>query len=291
MGSLWNRSGTIERYADDLKAGGAKAYFFEGGTTTPLTVYHNSAQTSSHPHPVVADANGRWPNTFVPFIVSYDVRVTTADGVQLSFTEQIPNANPADEVVSVDPEDLVQTGMIHAELVNSPKTGYVRLNGRTMGSAASGATERANDDTLNLYSYLWTNVTDTICPVSTGRGATPAADFAANKTITLPTCQGTGLVGLDDMGGGAANAFTGLTFVSGGATTVGSLIGNNHPTFGGIATTGPDVAHTHPGVTAGGASTGNDTPTHTHQQAIVGSGTGNYNNLGFVRLIPGFIQL
>ena len=45
MGSLWNRSGTIERYgASDLKAGGAKAYFYEAGTTNAMIVYEDAGE-------------------------------------------------------------------------------------------------------------------------------------------------------------------------------------------------------------------------------------------------------
>src|SRR6266566_315904 len=119
MGSLWNRSGTVERFADDLRATGAKAYFFLGGTTTPMSVFRDSGESSAHPNPVVADANGRWPDVFVPYILSYDVRVTTADNVQLTYTLQIPNPDPVDLTVTIPADERVQTGMIHAELVNS----------------------------------------------------------------------------------------------------------------------------------------------------------------------------
>src|SRR5262245_18709282 len=130
MSTLWNRSGTIERYADDLRAGGAQAFFFEGGTTTPFTVYRDSAQGSAFPHPVVADANGRWPHVFVPFTTSYDVRVTSAVGEQLTYTLEIPNPDPnptSSLPPAISPEQLVQTGMIPPELVNVSKIGYVRL--------------------------------------------------------------------------------------------------------------------------------------------------------------------
>src|SRR5215471_12537284 len=96
MGSLWNRSGTVERYADDLKAAGAQAFFFVGGTTTPLVVYHDAAEGSAHTNPVVADSRGRWPDIFVPYILNYDVLVKTAEGVQLTYTLAIPNPNPVD---------------------------------------------------------------------------------------------------------------------------------------------------------------------------------------------------
>ena len=54
-----------------------------------------------------------------------------------------------------------------------------------IGSAASGATTRANDDTQDLFELLWNNVSNTYAAVSGGRGASAEADFAANKTIAL----------------------------------------------------------------------------------------------------------
>src|SRR5262245_12922775 len=165
-----------------------------------MSVYQDAGESSAHTHPLEADANGRWPDVFVPYIDSYDVLVTSADDVQLTFTQEIPNPNPVDVTVTVPPEETVTTGMIHAELINTTKTGYVRLNGRTMGNGASGATERANADTEDLFAYLWNNLTNTIAPVSGGRGGSAAADYAANKTITLPDMRGRALVGLDDMG-------------------------------------------------------------------------------------------
>jgi len=266
MGTLWNRSDIVERYADDLRAAGAKAYFYQGGTLTPLSVYEDAGEASAHPHPVVADANGRWPAVFVPYIVSYDVRVTSAFDVQLTYTQEIPNPDPIDLTVTIGAEEKVQTGMIHAEMVNTTKSGYVRLNGRTMGNAASSGTERANADTSALFTYLWNNLTDAIAPVSGGRGGSAAADYAANKTITLVNWQGAVPIGLDDMGASAGSFFSGLTFGTGNATTAGSLTGTNGITL----LTANIPAHTHSGTTAAeGAhthtgTTGNQSANHTH---------------------------
>src|SRR5262245_6814504 len=263
MGSLWNRSGTIERYADDLKAAGALAYFFSGGTTSPLTVYQDAGESAAYSHPVVADAFGRWPDIFVPYILAYDVQVKTADGVQLTYSQNIPNPDPVEVTVTPDPIADVVTGMIHAEMINTTKAGYVRLNGRTIGNGVSGASERQNDDTEDLFTYLWNNLSDSIAPVSGGRGASAAADFdPGNKTITLPNWQGAMPVGLDDMGSSAGGFLGGLTFGTGNATTSGSRLGDNALTL--ALTQIP--AHAHSG------TTNVDSPTHTHAGT-----TGNQN--------------
>ena len=126
MGSLWNRSGTIERYADDIRADGAQAFFFQGGTTTPLSVYADAGESDAHPHPVLADANGRWPDVFVPYTTSsegYDVQVLSRYGETLTYSRRVPNPNPVDVSVIIPPERQVQTGMMHGEFINAPKPG------------------------------------------------------------------------------------------------------------------------------------------------------------------------
>jgi hypothetical protein len=295
MGSLWNRSGTIERYGDDLRAAGAKVYFFQGGTTTPLTVFQDAGESAAHTHPVVADANGRWPDIFIPYTIAYDVRVTSSFDSQLTFTARVPNPNPVDTTVIVPAENQVQTGMIHAEFVNTTKPGYVRLNGLTIGNGASGASERANSDTLALFTYLWNNISS--APVAPGgRGSSASSDFNANKNITLPDLRGTILQGLDDMGNAGAGAFSGLSFNFGGPTSVASSIGANSivlssgqmPTHFHTGTTDTEGSHTHKmsasgttGLEAGhthtvSGGTGAQTPLHQHPFPKLSLATGAF---------------
>ena len=81
--------------------------------------------------------------------------------------------------------------------------GWVKVDDGTIGNAASGGTTRANADTADLFAHLWSTFSDAICPVSTGRGVTAAADFAAGKTIKLSAMLGRALV--------VAGAGSGLT--------------------------------------------------------------------------------
>lgn len=86
-----------------------------------------------------------------------------------------------------------------AELVLSMSTtappGTLAANGQTIGSASSGATARANVDTEPLFTALWNSTANTelIIQTSAGtnttRGASAAADFAANKRLPLPEWQ------------------------------------------------------------------------------------------------------
>lgn len=68
-------------------------------------------------------------------------------------------------------------------------SGWLISNGSTIGSASSGATLRANADVEALFTHLWTTYDNTELVIQnssgtgTTRGASAAADFAANKRM------------------------------------------------------------------------------------------------------------
>lgn len=101
-----------------------------------------------------------------------------------------------------------QTGMGMDFWGTTPPSGWVFADGRTIGSAASAASNRANDDTHALFVFLWNNHPDAVCPVTGGRGATAEADWSANKIIQLIDKRGRVSIGKDDMGGTAAGRVT-----------------------------------------------------------------------------------
>lgn len=92
---------------------------------------------------------------------------------------------------------------------------WLRCDGRTIGSAGSGATARANADMITLYTQLWDSISNTYLPiqnssgVATTRGASALADFNANKRLPLLDARGRSLMGMDDpTGSSAANVNT-----------------------------------------------------------------------------------
>jgi microcystin-dependent protein len=93
---------------------------------------------------------------------------------------------------------------------STPDTGWLMMDGDTLGSAASAATQ-ASDDHEDLFVHLWTYVSDTYAAVSSGRGASAAADWTANKTIVIPNRR-------DRVGIGAGSAYA--AGETGGAATV-----------------------------------------------------------------------
>lgn len=79
----------------------------------------------------------------------------------------------------------------------SAPSGFIFAAG-TIGNAGSGATNRANEDCLGLFQHFY-QLSNDICPVSGGRGASAIADFDAGKTITVLDARGRAIFGKDDM--------------------------------------------------------------------------------------------
>lgn len=278
MGVLWSKSGAVEFDNAGQVAPGALARFYVGNTTTPLAVFEEASESTPHDHPVEADANGRWPNIFIPYIASYDVRVTTAAGTQLYYPTRIPNPNPVEAAADVtSDEELFLTGDIKFRHGTGTLTGYVRCNGRTIGSAASGATERANADCADLFAYLWNGFANSILAVSGGRGGSAAADFAANKTIAVFDMRMGMPIGVDDMGNSAASRGGSITFANGSSTTGGSHLGANTHTISEAQL----PSHTHG---TGTLVTGNQSADHGHSATTSSDGahTHSLNNAASV---------
>jgi hypothetical protein len=127
-------------------------------------------------------------------LVRDTVILSTNANAAVSFsagTKDVTNALPA----SLLALGGWSTGDVKATMKTTADTGWVLMNDGTIGNASSGGTTRANADTVLLFTLLWNNTSNTDCAVSGGRGASAAADYAANKTIALPKTRGRGLGG------------------------------------------------------------------------------------------------
>ena len=113
------------------------------------------------------------------------------------------------------------------------QTGYVSANGLTIGNGSSNATGRANADTQFLFNYVWNNCNNTTCPIFTSggspstRGATPWADFAANKAIAVQNMNGSGLMGADSQNTTTSSNLVNVPVTSGSRTAPNSILGEN----------------------------------------------------------------
>ena len=223
-------SGTQQQDTNGEPLDGALLTVFNGGTTTLSSVYQDIGLAIPAPNPVVADASGRLPLFFVAD-GTYRVRLTDKYGATANGGfdyPQVPSIGASSSGgggSAIDPTTIFSTGDVKWQPIDGVLSGFVRINGRTVGSATSGASERANADTNPLFTWLWSNFADAICPVPGGRGASAAADFAANKQITLLDLRFRGPIGLDTMGSAAAGRSTGATFTTGSATAAASVGG------------------------------------------------------------------
>ena len=157
---------------------------------------------------------------------------------------------------------MLPTGLVMDFGAPVAPSGWLLCSGRTIGSSTSGATERANTDTLALFTFLWTYWTNVTAPIFTSagsastRGASANADWSANKRLSLPDLRGRVTAGKDDMGGTAANILTLANGLDG--LTIGAVGGEQVHTL--LATEIP--AHTHntavPTTTSASAATGAD---------------------------------
>ena len=231
MGSLWPLSNQLVWDNEADLSPGAKVYFYEGGTTTPLVVFIDAEQTMEHSIPVVSDGNARWPAVFVPY-GPYKYAQFTARNVQIGNTiDNVPNVDPTPPTVDFVATSLLSTGDVFFSFMDGTRAGAVRCNGRSIGSGSSAGTERADADTSNLFIYLWNNCVNAVAPVSGGRGATAAEDFAANKTIGIPDLRGAAPFGLPTMGNSNNGLLASAPVVVGSAINPGSILGANTHTL------------------------------------------------------------
>jgi len=249
---------------------GALLYIIQAGTvSTPQQPYQDAALTILQPNPVPLDAAGRVPQFFLAdgYI---KVRLDDKFGVTQLARDGILVIGPSaggGGGGGADPTTLIQTGMIVPFYGTGVLAGLVRLNGRTIGSATSGASERANSDCQALFNFLWN--ADPNLTVSPSRGASSAADWAANKTIVSPDFRGFALRGLDDMGNVAAGRLS-VAFFGATPTVLGAV--------GGAESTVLTAAHIPAAGLSVSGNTGTDTPDHAH--AGVATGQNLYNSPG-----------
>lgn len=208
----------------------AKLYVYSAGTSTPVTAYKNAGLTAGqeHPTPILTDSYGIIP-AFWLADGTYRARLVSSDGAVIWFDiDNIPAVGASSgegAVDTTDPNAIAATGDFQWQPVAGARSGWVRANARTIGSATSGATERANADCENLFLFLWNGFSDAQCPVGTGRGLSAAADWAANKAIGTLDLRGFIAGGLTGMGNTSTAAFDTLTFSVGNGDTAASKLG------------------------------------------------------------------
>lgn len=211
---------------------GCRLYVYQAGTVaTPQNAYQDTALSIALPNPIQCDSSGRLPQWFVADGL-IKLLLKTSAGVEAFAGDNLLVVGPSSGGGgggTIDPTTILSTGDMKFTYGTGVLSGFVRANGRTIGSATSGATERANADTQALFEYLW-NI-DTTLAVSGGRGVSSTADWVANKTIALPDWRGYSVAGLADMGNSATSILT-STFCGANPTALGAVCGSQSTTLG-----------------------------------------------------------
>lgn len=230
-GSLPGLALTQRNYLDGKPLIGGKLFIYQANTTTPVTVYKDFNLTTGqeHPFPISLDAWGQIPQFYMPD-GAYRARLTDSTEETILFdvlqVQAIGEAGGEGTPPTVDSTTIYQTGDIKIRHGTGTLAGFVRLNGRTIGSATSGASERANSDVQVLYTYGWGLGWEVVG----GRGANAAADWAANKPLVLPDWAGCALGFLDDLGNGPAGRLTEAVFGT-DPTVLGAIGGSEGATI------------------------------------------------------------
>ena len=221
---------SVEVDVNGVPIAGARLFFYATGTSTPQDTYADVNLTTPNTNPVVADANGRFPNIWLSPAAAYHVQLwdaATADnpeGVQIWDADPV---GPASGGVPTNAASFVGDVRNFAGPAASIPSGWLLCD----GSAVSRATY------ASLFAIIGTTY-------GAGNGTT---------TFNLPDARGRVIIGKDDMGGSAASRITtGTAGING--VTLGAAGGDQRMFQHKHALTDP--GHTH-SVTD---------PTHVHLQ-------------------------
>src|SRR5690242_13738459 len=125
---------------------GGKLYIFQTATTTPQSAYSDSGLTAALSNPITLDSSGRIPQFFLAD-GTIKVRLTDSAGtVQAEWDNLLvigPSGGGGGGGATVDATTIFQTGDVLWLDQSGVRSGWVRDNGRTIGSSTSGASERA----------------------------------------------------------------------------------------------------------------------------------------------------
>jgi microcystin-dependent protein len=120
------------------------------------------------------------------------------------------------------------TGDVKLTLKTTADAGWILMNDQTIGDASSGAAY-ANANAQNLYVLLWNTILDAWCPVTGGRGANAAADWAAHKPMKLPRTLGRVLAAYGSGAGLTARALGQFLGEETHTSILGELAPHTHP--------------------------------------------------------------
>jgi len=114
---------------------GGQLFFYQAGTTSPQSAYQDVSLTIPWPNPIVLDSAGRIP----PFYLAdgqIKIRLTDAAGVTQVAADNllvVGASSGGGSAPSVDATKLMQVGFIAPYYGTGMRSGFVRVNGRSIG--------------------------------------------------------------------------------------------------------------------------------------------------------------
>lgn len=225
MAQLFSLSGQTLVDGNGAPYAAAKAAFYLTGTTTPQNTYSDAGLSSANTNPVVADANGRFPDIYLS-AARYKVVLTTSADVAID---------------TLDPVDATSQ-LITAASAPSTTYAFLRYYNTTDGrvyrrNAANSAwlDEGLVDELINAAS-----VSEVLTGTSTSKAVTPdslagiwqrGTDIASASTLSLPASGGhhfnvtgtTGVTAISSAQGGRSVKFkfaSSLTITHNGTSMV-----------------------------------------------------------------------
>jgi hypothetical protein len=211
---------------------GAKAYFYVSGTTTPLDTYQDSARTTPHANPVVADSAGVLPVIYFDPSRNYKLTLKTASDVDLY------TADPVNDVIL---SQTVIGGYLYPTLAAETAAGLTVVNNyreygdlRRYGADPTGAVNATSiiQNALNMGGRIW-------C----GEETTYKVDGALLLDIRTTSLEGVGVT-FDMSAGGTLQVYSTHIFDASGPPR------NGTHKISGIAFRG-DLDAGHTGITVG----------------------------------------
>lgn len=119
------------------------------------------------------------------------------------------------------------TGDVKLTIKTVADPNWIMMDDGTIGDATSGA-GYANVNAQALFTLIWTNIPDTWAPVTGGRGANAAADWAAHKPIKLPRALGRALAAAGSGAGLSARVLGAFMGEEVHSPTIAEMMGHGH---------------------------------------------------------------
>lgn len=160
---------------------GAKAYFYVTGTTTPQNTYQDSALTTPHANPVVADSAGVLPPIYLDPTLDYKLTLTTSAGTLIYTVDPVNDKLITQDLIgnALYPRTTaeISAGVTPTDKSKTPDIQVIDARRYGFSTAASAAT--------NVTAL--TNALAVATAAGGGIVRMPSGNFSINSKITIPS--------------------------------------------------------------------------------------------------------